>query len=340
MAPNILSRRPKGLPVTKSTCSRKLFKRQCLVVFLGIGVVVLMMLQLTTLARHSVPQHEGPLNLALREPRQSHTRQVSQRQKERSLQRDPQTIKKSDRRRLNTTHGNRSNTEKAAKADIPKRPSTGDIPLKFMNKTFKLRKRKDGQKGYHKFADGHANGWTKAAENVTQLLTGRRRNTTKLQRTHNPTNLTANDTMATMKVRRPFQLKRSIPAPPWDFKNRTMPPDPLSPHFDISTLKRTNYTLKSKWHGVLLDAGRHYFEVDWIKRMLDMLAVLQYNCLHFRLTDDQSFNVLLKSQPDLAHNVGLFGNNKTYTPDELKDIVAYGKTKGITIWPEINVPVS
>lgn len=74
--------------------------------------------------------------------------------------------------------------------------------------------------------------------------------------------------------------------------------------------------------------------------MLDILAVLQYNCMHFRLTDDQAFNVRLDSQPDLAHHVGLFGNNKTYTPDELRDIVAYGKAKGITIWPEINVPVS
>lgn len=137
-----------------------------------------------------------------------------------------------------------------------------------------------------------------------------------------------------------FKMKRSHKQPPADHNERTKPLDPLGPHLDISTLTPTKYTLRSKWHGVLLDAGRHYFEVDWIKRMLDVLSILQYNCLHFRLTDDQAFNVKLKSQPDLAHHVGLFGNDKVYTPEELRDIVAYAKTKGITIWPEINVPVS
>jgi hypothetical protein len=120
-----------------------------------------------------------------------------------------------------------------------------------------------------------------------------------------------------------------------------MPVDVLrDPGFDISKLNPTNYTLRSKWHGVLLDAGRHYFEVPWIYRMLDVLAVLQYNCLHFRLTDDQAWNVRLKSQPSLAHPVGIMGHNDVYTPDELRGIVAYAKTKGITVWPEINVPVS
>eukprot|EP00934_Nitzschia_sp_Nitz4_P001923 Nitzschia sp. Nitz4//scaffold31_size150131//51671//53310//NITZ4_002821-RA/size150131-augustus-gene-0.15-mRNA-1//-1//CDS//3329547638//1923//frame0 len=135
-----------------------------------------------------------------------------------------------------------------------------------------------------------------------------------------------------------YPLKRSQPALPLDFDNVTIPTDPLSPAFNLSKLVPTNFTLRSKWHGVLLDAGRHYFEVDWIKRMLDVLSVLQYNCLHFRLTDDQAFNIRLDSHPELAHPVGLFGNNRTYTPAELRDIVAYGKTKGITIWPEINVP--
>lgn len=146
---------------------------------------------------------------------------------------------------------------------------------------------------------------------------------------------------AKKKLHRPFRLKRSIPDAPSDFINRTMPRDPLRDlTFDISALKPLNYTLRSKWHGVLLDAGRHYFKVDWIYRMLDVLAVLQYNCLHFRLTDDQAWNVRLKSHPDLAHPVGIMGHDQVYTPEELRDIVAYGKTKGVTVWPEINVPVS
>ncbi len=326
MAPTSRSRRPKVL-TSKSA-------KQYLTVGFAVGIVVLLLLQMTALSRHSIPEHSSPLNLALREQRHHDVSQKNPVQQERTLQRYAESKKKSDRRRLNTTHGNQSRAENAStatvlKEDLPKLPSTGHA-LQFLNTTFKLQKRNQT----------HPTDLTKTLGNVTNLIARRQRNATTLQRSPIPTNVTANATAAPTKKHRPFRLQRSVPQAPWEFQNRSMPLDPLSPKFDISTLRPTNYTLKSKWHGVLLDAGRHYFEVDWIMRMLDILAVLQYNCLHFRLTDDQSFNVLLKSQPDLAHPVGLFGNNKTYTPDELKNIVAYAKTKGITVWPEINVPVS
>eukprot|EP00934_Nitzschia_sp_Nitz4_P001358 Nitzschia sp. Nitz4//scaffold31_size150131//47767//50844//NITZ4_002819-RA/size150131-processed-gene-0.223-mRNA-1//-1//CDS//3329547632//1358//frame0 len=166
----------------------------------------------------------------------------------------------------------------------------------------------------------------------------RRLNATKKNRTKGLGNLLFDRSESQTRQLSKFNTRRSKPVPPADFDNVTIPTDPLSPAFNLSKLVPTNFTLRSKWHGVLLDAGRHYFEVDWIKRMLDVLSVLQYNCLHFRLTDDQAFNIRLDSHPELAHPVGLFGNNRTYTPAELRDIVAYGKTKGITIWPEINVP--
>jgi hypothetical protein len=134
------------------------------------------------------------------------------------------------------------------------------------------------------------------------------------------------------------QLLRTNPEPLPDFLHNTKPMDPLGPHFDISGLRPLNLTLQSKYLGVLLDAGRHYFEVEWIKRMMDVLGVLQYNLIHFRLTDDQTFNVRLDSQPDLAYPVQLYGNNKTYTPNELRELVAYAKQKGIVVVPEINLP--
>jgi N-acetyl-beta-hexosaminidase len=96
--------------------------------------------------------------------------------------------------------------------------------------------------------------------------------------------------------------------------------DPLGPHFDISGLRPLkNLTPQQSKYlmGILLDAGRHYFEVEWIKQIMDVLAVLQYNLIHFRLTDNQAFHVQLDSQPDLAYLVHLYGNNKTYTPNEL-----------------------
>ena len=90
--------------------------------------------------------------------------------------------------------------------------------------------------------------------------------------------------------------------------------------------------------GVLLDAGRHYFSIEWIKRMIDVISKMGYDMIHFRLTDDQAFNIQLLSQPSLAYPSRLDGNIKVYQPQELKDIVQYAKRRGITIIPEINVP--
>ncbi|KAI2502606.1 hypothetical protein MHU86_11871 [Fragilaria crotonensis] len=49
--------------------------------------------------------------------------------------------------------------------------------------------------------------------------------------------------------------------------------------------------------GVLLDAA-HYFPVEWIYHLLDHLELLGFNLLHFRLTDDQAFNIRLDSHPN------------------------------------------
>ena len=90
--------------------------------------------------------------------------------------------------------------------------------------------------------------------------------------------------------------------------------------------------------GVLLDAGRHYFPIPWIKNMINTISVMGYNMIHFRLTDDQAFNVQLESHPQLAYPSRLDGNTKVYSPQELIDIVQYAKSKGIVVIPEINVP--
>lgn len=70
--------------------------------------------------------------------------------------------------------------------------------------------------------------------------------------------------------------------------------------FDLSTLRPLNFTLRTDMLGILIDAGRHYFQVWWLKRLIDILAVLQFNLIHFRLTDDQAFAIQLESQPNLT----------------------------------------
>jgi hypothetical protein len=354
--------RSQGAGAASSSRHRNGIRKYLLTGF-AVGIVLLLVVQLTALTRHVAEssQHEDheshPMQQALREQKQQHD-EHHQKIKEEVLLLERKTTEQLEerkrsqgRRRLNSTRGNQSNTDLAPKRAVISIPKDNEDKLNNNNNnntvvttTHVAATRRQGPSMALR---------PKPMENVTEMLHRRYEMmygnvTGNMTETFATGNMTRN--MTSMLVRReppkkklrPFKLKRSIPQAPSDFLNRkqSMPVDPLGPHFDISTLTPTNYTLKSKWHGVLLDAGRHYFEIDWIKRMLDVLAVLQYNCLHFRLTDDQSFNVRLDSQPDLAHNVGLFGNNKTYTPTELRDIVAYAKTKNITIWPEINVPVS
>jgi hypothetical protein len=112
-------------------------------------------------------------------------------------------------------------------------------------------------------------------------------------------------------------------------------PDPLL--HPSNTSQATQLKPATQYLGLLLDAGRHYFPVKWIYNLVDYLHLLGFNLLHFRLTDDQAFNVRLDSRPELAQ--GAAGSNGTvYTPTELREIVAYAKSKGVSIMPEINVP--
>jgi len=69
------------------------------------------------------------------------------------------------------------------------------------------------------------------------------------------------------------------------------------------------------------------------------LKVLNYNLIHFRLTDDQCFNVLLDSHPELAYPCpALNPERRVYTAEELRKWNAYARKQGVMIMPEVNVP--
>jgi hypothetical protein len=91
--------------------------------------------------------------------------------------------------------------------------------------------------------------------------------------------------------------------------------------------------------GTLIDAGRHYFPIPWLKKVIDLLSNMNYNFIHLRLTDDQAFHVLLQSRPQLAYPTALWNDDRNvYTAKELVDLVAYARARNIAIMPEINLP--
>lgn len=89
--------------------------------------------------------------------------------------------------------------------------------------------------------------------------------------------------------------------------------------------------------GVLLDAGQHYYPIEWIRNLLQLMHALGYNLLHLRLTDDHAFNMELTSMPELA-NPALDSDGRVYQATELKDLVTYAASLNITIMPEIDIP--
>ena len=55
-----------------------------------------------------------------------------------------------------------------------------------------------------------------------------------------------------------------------------------------------------EYRGVLLDCGRHFFTVEFIKKFIDVMALHGSNQLHWHLTEDQGWRFEVKAYPGLA----------------------------------------
>ena len=111
-----------------------------------------------------------------------------------------------------------------------------------------------------------------------------------------------------------------------------------------------------EYRGFMLDVSRHYFSLDEIKRMIDVMSYYKMNRFHWHLTDDQGWRIEIKKYPRLTtigavrHNswsvdptYGGYYTNEPYGPyfytqDEAREIVAYAKERHIEVVPEIEFP--
>ena len=106
-----------------------------------------------------------------------------------------------------------------------------------------------------------------------------------------------------------------------------------------------------RWRGMLLDCGRHFMPKEFVKRYIDLLAYHKLNVLHWHLTEDQGWRIEIKKYPKLTE-VGAWrrvtrdsereqGGERYggfYTQDDVREIVAYAASRGITVVPEIEMP--
>jgi hexosaminidase len=89
------------------------------------------------------------------------------------------------------------------------------------------------------------------------------------------------------------------------------------------------------WRGLLIDVARHFSTMEVLKRNLDAMAAVKLNVFHWHLTEDQGFRVESKKFPKL-HLLGSDGNY--YTQDQVKEIIAYARDRGIRVVPEFDIP--
>ena len=96
------------------------------------------------------------------------------------------------------------------------------------------------------------------------------------------------------------------------------------------------------WRGAMLDVARHFFNVDDVKRYMDLMALHKLNRLHLHLSDDQGWRIEIKSWPNLALEGGRSevggGAGGYYTQQDYADLIDYARDRYITIVPEIDMP--
>lgn len=99
-----------------------------------------------------------------------------------------------------------------------------------------------------------------------------------------------------------------------------------------------------KYRGMHLDVTRHFSDVDFIKKQLDVLAMFKINRFHWHLTDDQLWTIEIKKYPNLT-KIGadrLEGEGTRhkgfYTQEQIKEVVKYANERFIDVIPEIELP--
>ncbi len=107
------------------------------------------------------------------------------------------------------------------------------------------------------------------------------------------------------------------------------------------------------WRGLMLDVGRYFYSVDYIKKFIDCLAMHKMNIFHWHLVEDFGWRIEIKKYPKLTE-VGAWRRNTNfqrgsffidsnphggyYTQDDIREVVAYAQARYVTVVPEIELP--
>lgn len=107
-----------------------------------------------------------------------------------------------------------------------------------------------------------------------------------------------------------------------------------------------------EWRGLMLDCGRYFYSVEYIKKYIDLLSRFKMNRFHWHLTEDAGWRIEIKSHPELTataawRNTTLknwdgyqdnIPNGGYYSQNQVREIVKYAQDRHVTIIPEVDLP--
>jgi hexosaminidase len=124
-------------------------------------------------------------------------------------------------------------------------------------------------------------------------------------------------------------------------------------------------TPRFSWRGVMLDVSRHFMSMEFLYKLVDVLAMHKINTLHLHLTDDQGWRLEILKYPKLT-SVGAFRSETLvgfaqqspsddnfnedlqrldgvphggfYTQAQMRGLIDFASKRHITIVPEIEMP--
>jgi hexosaminidase len=83
--------------------------------------------------------------------------------------------------------------------------------------------------------------------------------------------------------------------------------------------------------GLMVDAGRKYFTIGWLREHVKELAYLKLNYFHLHLSDNLGFRLESATHPEIV-------SAQHYTKQEITDLVALAARYHVTVVPEIDMP--
>jgi hexosaminidase len=109
-----------------------------------------------------------------------------------------------------------------------------------------------------------------------------------------------------------------------------------------------------QWRSLMIDEARNFNGLDCMKTMINEMAALKMNVLHWHLTDSEAWRLEIRRYPKLTSVGGRFPGKKTgfippqnpkdqpkryyYTQAEARELIEYAARRHVQIVPEIEMP--